>query len=398
MASLVGGSAWAVFSGTSANSSNSFTAGSLTLTDDDAGAAMITLSNQKPGDTDTRCISLTYNGPPRASVVTYGATTGTALDGHIGLLVTRGTMPTGQFNTCTGFTADTRVHIPGQSAGVVYVGSLADYPDSAATAIYDSPQNKAWTDGESHAFKFQIWTGSNRLAEGKNVTQSFTWEAQSVASAYDDAVYGTTGLVSYWRLNELSGTSAADSQGSHRGDYRRESLRGQPGALTGEANKAVTLDGVDDYVDLGEPAGLRTAEFTVEAWFKTSASGTEQTIYRSRPYGQTLKLGSDGKVIGEYSDSAGTAYTSTSSASFNDGAWHHVAYTRASTGSTLYVDGNQVGSNSSTAAIHYDSDGRVRVGKNGDEDTNYFNGSIDEVAFYDNALTQTKIQEHHAAR
>jgi hypothetical protein len=55
-------STFSAFSGTTANPGNSAVAGTVTLTDNDSGAAMFSLASLKPGDTDTRCLQVTYTG------------------------------------------------------------------------------------------------------------------------------------------------------------------------------------------------------------------------------------------------------------------------------------------------------------------------------------------------
>ena len=46
--------------------------------------------------------------------------------------------------------------------------------------------------------------------------------------------------------------------------------------------KSILFDGVNDYVDLGSSTGLGfTGDFTLSAWIKTSAIGTNQMIIDS---------------------------------------------------------------------------------------------------------------------
>ena len=52
----------AAFTATTANEGNSLTGGRVTLTDDDTGSAMFTVSNMMPGDSQQRCIVVTYSG------------------------------------------------------------------------------------------------------------------------------------------------------------------------------------------------------------------------------------------------------------------------------------------------------------------------------------------------
>jgi hypothetical protein len=179
-----GGVAWAALSNTTSNPGNSMTAGNVTLTDDDGGSTpMFTLAGLKPNDTDTGCIAVTAGGSLSSQVRLYGTTTGTGADPYASLTVTRGTFPGAPptFDSCTGFTADATTYVSGQAAGVVYAGTLQDFPDTWSAGIVDPPSGapEDWTANETHVYRFQITLGPNRAAEGKNATQVFTWEAQN---------------------------------------------------------------------------------------------------------------------------------------------------------------------------------------------------------------------------
>jgi predicted ribosomally synthesized peptide with SipW-like signal peptide len=145
---MVGLGTWAAFSGTAVSGGNSFAAGTVTIQDNDAGVAMLSLTNALPGATDTGCIKVTYTGSLDSNVRLYGATTRTGLDQYLDLTVTRGTYtPTEpSFDSCTNF------------AGVV-------------DPISGSPE--AWTTNEVHVSKIQVTLQSNSAAQGTNATQSF---------------------------------------------------------------------------------------------------------------------------------------------------------------------------------------------------------------------------------
>lgn len=177
--SFVASGTWAAFSATTDNTGNSFQAGTVTLSDNDLGSAMLGLSNAKPGDSDTSCIQVNYTGSLSATVRLYGTTTGTGLDQYLNLTVTRGTSAAG-FDNCTGFAADSTDYL-GSGAGVIYSGTLQGYPDSYATAIVDptTATPETWTTSESHIYRFTISVQDNDLAEGLTATQAFTWEARS---------------------------------------------------------------------------------------------------------------------------------------------------------------------------------------------------------------------------
>jgi hypothetical protein len=63
----------AVFSSTTANAGNSWTAGSVTLTDDDSGSALFSASGLVPGSSGSNCITVSYSGNVATTVRLYAS-------------------------------------------------------------------------------------------------------------------------------------------------------------------------------------------------------------------------------------------------------------------------------------------------------------------------------------
>jgi hypothetical protein len=183
VATIAGAQTWAAYSATTDNAANSFATGTVALSDDDSGAALLTLVAAVPGATDTGCITVTYTGSLASAVRLYGTTStgGTGLDAYLDLKVTRGSF-TGAapaFDACTGFAPDAADY--GSGAGVVYDGTLLGYPDDYATGVVDPPTGgpASWTTGESHVYQLRVTLQDDVGAKGKTASQIFTWEARS---------------------------------------------------------------------------------------------------------------------------------------------------------------------------------------------------------------------------
>lgn len=179
---------WSAFSSTTENPGNTFSAGSVSLTDNDTGTAMFTMTNMVPGSTDTGCIKVSYTGTLTSNVRLYGTTTGTGLDQYLNLKITRGTYSSEPgFDSCTNFVAGTTNHL-GAGAGVIYNGTLQAYGDSYSAGLTDPSDcgtppcaAEAWTNlPENHVYKFEITLQDDNNAQNKNATQAFTWEARNV--------------------------------------------------------------------------------------------------------------------------------------------------------------------------------------------------------------------------
>ncbi len=179
-----GAGTWSAFSDTTENADNQFAAGTVTISDNDADGRMFQMSGMKPGDFDEGCILIEYTGSLAADVRLHGVTTGTGLDQHLDVTVTRGTKTgTSAFDSCTDFSADATDYA-GQGAGVVYKGTLQGYPDSWAAGIVDAPGTgnaETWTTSEKHAYKIRVELPStaSSTAAGLSANQQFTWEAQN---------------------------------------------------------------------------------------------------------------------------------------------------------------------------------------------------------------------------
>ncbi len=186
---LGGAGTWAAFSAATANTGNAFAAGSVTL--DNSGSSgstpMLSLAGAVPGDTDTSCITVDYDGTLDANVSLYGrtgdgapATAGTfELAPYLDLTVRRGTGLTQPYDSCVGFTADTGDYGHGPH-GIVYDGTLEDFPDDFDAGRWDPTFGtpEVWTTGESHDYEFVITVRDDNAAQGLSAEQTFTWEAR----------------------------------------------------------------------------------------------------------------------------------------------------------------------------------------------------------------------------
>jgi hypothetical protein len=174
-----GAATFSAFSSETTNAANSFAAGSVELTDNDLGAAMLSLSNAQPGATDTSCILVTYSGSLSSTVRLYGAFTGT-LAPYLTLTVTRGDDPTPVFDDCNGFVADSTDYV-GAGQGVVYQGALSAFPSTYAAGLVDplAASPETWTTGETHTYRFVVSLADDNGAQGLTSTAVFTWEARN---------------------------------------------------------------------------------------------------------------------------------------------------------------------------------------------------------------------------
>jgi predicted ribosomally synthesized peptide with SipW-like signal peptide len=163
---------------TAANPGNTFTSGSVNVTDNDAGTALASFAAGKPGTTASGCVNVTYTGTLPAAVRLYATTTGTGLGAYVDLKITRGKFTgTPAAASCTGFTADTTDY--GNGAGIIYNGLLSSMGATPATGVVDplASSPATWAAGEVHAYKVQVTLRDDAGGQGKNATTAFSWIA-----------------------------------------------------------------------------------------------------------------------------------------------------------------------------------------------------------------------------
>lgn len=218
----------------------------------------------------------------------------------------------------------------------------------------------------------------------------------------------------FLKLNETSGTSAADSSGlGHNGTYGAGATLNQPGT-TGDP-PAVALDGTisTGYVEVANHADLNpTAALTVEVWVKgfyAFPSGDSLLVAKDGQYRLTYDGGSNGLLkwvvwVGAAQQVlTWTAFLSTGSSPYDlrsDNGWHHIVGTfdDALDVQSLYVDGvlratrTQAGPLSTTTNVL-----RLGRGSGGAGNVNSVAGYWDECAVYATALSTARVELHHKA-
>jgi hypothetical protein len=170
------------FSQTTANPSNSFSAGTVNISDNDAGATL-SFPTMAPGTSASGCIRVVYTGSLASGVHLFGSVTGT-LAPYLNLVVTRGSESAPSFPSCSSFSPDSTNYI-GAGAGVVYSGTLATFAStypSYASGLVDAPgASQTWNAASAHSYKLTVTlpAGAPAAAQGLSSTATFDWEAQN---------------------------------------------------------------------------------------------------------------------------------------------------------------------------------------------------------------------------
>jgi len=162
--------------------------------------------------------------------------------------------------------------------------------------------------------------------------------------------------------------------------------------------RALSFDGVNEYVDMGDVLGFdRTDPFSISLWVKMTATGnTEPLVSKLQTVGWFLRLMTDGKLEIIFQDASSNMIIRRSSTSVGDGNWHHcvMAYdgSNNANGITFYVDNSPEG----VTAMNLPcgsllNAAELLVGRAGPSVNSYLAGSLDEVAVYNKELSTVEV-------
>ncbi len=215
----------------------------------------------------------------------------------------------------------------------------------------------------------------------------------AAAPAHADIV---TGLVGWWRFDEMTGTSTRDASG--RGNTGTLSGFADPATSTsgwnaGKFNGALAFDGLNDYItiDLG---GITTTQLTQSYWIKKTAGAD---IHRLTTVGGALQCGFTNATFFVHTASSSGSDVNTPFAAFSgsgDGQWHLLVVTRDTASDNkvkVYFDGNLAATgNLVNAANGVMTLGALRIGS---ATTQSFDGLIDDVRVYKRILSAADMSE-----
>lgn len=247
------------------------------------------------------------------------------------------------------------------------------------------------------------------LDETRFYDRALTATELHAAMGYSNLITATQGILSFWRMGESSAATPMDdiTATNNNGTYFNTPTVGVAGAIASDPSTAVQFDGVNDYATAARQI---SGDFSIEFWFKSTQNFSNDFGQPHCTYwwqGASLVDADSGGAANDFGVSlcsgkliAGVGSPDiniVTSGTYNNGAWHHVVFTRTqATGAmTLYVDGASVGT--ATGNVNaLTSTPTINFGRS-TATVNYFAGTMDEIAFYTTALPLATVQGHYAA-
>jgi RHS repeat-associated protein len=214
------------------------------------------------------------------------------------------------------------------------------------------------------------------------------------------------GPVGFWRLDEPSGTNAADVSGrSNTGTYTNSPTLAQTGAIESDPNDSTDFDGTNDYVSVAASSSLNDlTQFSAEGWIYLDSFG-ENVL------GRFLQKTNANAIYVVGSTTNALAFESlrwstdgkwrTPNNSLTTGQWYHIAiaydYGSTSNDPRIYINGVLQTLNETQAPSGSVSSetGTLYIGNNDSGSSRTFDGRIDDVAVYDYLLSPAAVQQHY---
>jgi hypothetical protein len=201
------------------------------------------------------------------------------------------------------------------------------------------------------------------------------------------------GLISYWKFDDASGTSVADSVSTNTGTWH-----GTLGSqwTTGIINGAGSFNGTNNYVATATSTPFQfTSSFSVSFWLQvpTNLASTYTGVIGT--YGATSgwDIGiQNGKIRAALRGTSSIAVGSGGQGSdLRDAKWHHVVVVNTPIGITEYQDGVFQNTLAGTWVSTTNAQ-PLYIGQRGDG-TVFVTGSIDEVGIWNRAIAGDEVVE-----
>ena len=221
------------------------------------------------------------------------------------------------------------------------------------------------------------------------------WKDQQAKAAVALKTATDTGLVGYWSFDEGSGTVAEDFSPANA---NTGTLTNSPTWVDGKVGKALSFDGTDDWVNIGNSSSLNAStDYTISMWVYNSAGSDTYPTLLNRATQATnngffwiYTTGTNEADLNfQYAD--GTNFVSTTfSSALTTNTWQHIVFTfdNASKALKLYINGSQFSTTRTLTGSLPIDDGTLYLGTYNGTATNYsFLGYLDEVRIYTSALS-----------
>lgn len=261
--------------------------------------------------------------------------------------------------------------------------------------------------GEGHA----IFSDASAL--NTNVTFSVPGEyilrltaSDGLLSSYDTLkieVFPQTDLLGHWALDETGGTFASDNSSLDNIGILKGGMNFNDNSVPGYYGGALSFDGVDDYITLGDPADgsldMGENDFSISSWFFIPQHvSTRRTIVNKSHgglNGYALRVNNNNRMIADFRTDYSNI-TCFTDQYVTENEWHYavVVFDRVAGLLSMYLDGALIGSKEiGPGSVDNDFEFRIGANASGAVANKFFNGILDEVKLFNRALSAAEVSD-----
>ena len=222
----------------------------------------------------------------------------------------------------------------------------------------------------------------------------------------------TSNIIGWWKFDESSGNTAADSSGMGSSGNLVNGLTFSGCSIPGVSGNALSFDGTNDSIQLGDPAILKDnlSQITVTAWvrpYALSVSSDKSILLRWGPSVQSYGLnlfgvgGSSQRTpifsIVAGSSSGNSAFTAQSATQVVIDKWQFLAGTYDGISLKFFLNGKMTGQTGASGSINSATvpEG-ILIGRYS-SGSNFPKAAMDDLRIYNIALSSEEIQDLYQA-
>ncbi len=195
------------------------------------------------------------------------------------------------------------------------------------------------------------------------------------------------GLVGHWQLDASNGVRATDASSNRHHGTLTGGITFTNNSVNGPVQSALDFSGVDEFISLPDIDQSVDNQFTLAAWINPDHNtGDYQGIAGTHTVSGFMTFVRNGSLVFALDTDEGRKLLSHGRIVSNQ--WQHIAVSYDGSTMTWFIDGDEVGSEAHTGQVLDRNVGYIGWSGWGKE---YFEGGIDDVRLFNNALTEQQV-------
>ena len=289
-------------------------------------------------------------------------------------------------------TAATQFNWTFDSGAPIISGTIIASDNSTISVTFNEPvYNTSGGSGSLQTSDFSLALGS-----GLSILSSSTPSSISQSSSTYTLGVSLSGVASAIQAITVSPVSNQiyDVYGSVASTSQSNNTRS-----LNDKNYTLDLNGSNEYAYYADDSNFEPSAWSIQAWIDPTAvpsnSDNDFFIHKNKTYRLGLEYTASGvEVMGSLRYNGSYHDVNSGDQSFYvtaGGGWYHVVMTFNGTNLILYVNGDEKDTNSNSNYSTTDQNGVFSIGRRHDTGSLYYNGIIDEVAFWNTALSSSAV-------